>query len=372
MPRTPQVLVVAAACLVLALPACGNNRSAQSDTGASATPSSRPKAGVILPETATSARWTQFDEPMLRQALQREGLTPVVQNAQGDAQKFSQIADSMLSQRVKVLIIAAPSSDAGAAVEQKAQQQGVPVIGYDRLSVGGNASYYVSFDHEMVGELQGRALSSALRGRRGAQVIEIGGSLTDNNATLVHRGQEKALEPLYGAGNVQLVNSRFVAGWNNQTGGQVFEQMLTANGGRVDGVLAANDGLAGAVITVLQKYGLAGRVPVTGQDTTVDGIRAILRGQQYSTVFKPIQQEAAAAARLAAALVRGDPAAADGMAAQSTRDPQSGRDVRSILLVPQLITRDNIKAFVGQGHLRASEICDGDLATTCQQLDLAR
>jgi D-xylose transport system substrate-binding protein len=109
---------------------------------------------VILPETATSARWQAFDQPMLQSALVKAGLDPIIENAQGDNQKFSQLADSMLSQNVKVLIIAAPNGDVGATVERKAKAQGVPVIDYDRLNLGGSADYYVSFDNVRVGELQ--------------------------------------------------------------------------------------------------------------------------------------------------------------------------------------------------------------------------
>lgn len=367
MKRTPAALAAMACGLLLM--ACGNNspRPPEPETASHA---EGPRVGVILPDTATSARWAHFDQPMLQEALRAEGLTPIVQNAQGDAQKFAQIADGMLSRRVEVLIIAAPSGDAGATVEQKAERQGVPVIDYDRLNVGGSADYYVSFDHEAVGRLQAEALAAALRTEPGAQVIEIGGASTDHNATLVHRGQAETLGPRYTSGELRPAGSRFVDGWDNQAGGQVFEQLLTANGGRVDGVLAANDGLAASVIMVLQKYGLAGSVPVTGQDMTADGLRAILQGYQSSTVFKPIREEAGAAAKLAAALVRGDRAAADGLAGQRTPDPVAGREVRSVLLAPRLITRDNIKTVLGPGQVQVEEICGAGLSDECRQLGI--
>ncbi len=152
----------------------------------------------------------------------------------------------------------------------------------------------MSFDNVKVGELQGQGLADALKGKQGAQVIEIEGAPTDNNATLFHEGQENVLKPLYDAGTLKLVRSQPIDNWDNQKGGTVFEQILTSNGGKVDGVVAANDGLAGAVITVLKKYGLNGKVPVTGQDATADGLKAILSGDQYMTVFKPIKQEAEA------------------------------------------------------------------------------
>ena len=197
----------------------------------------------------------------------------------------------MITSGVKVLVIASISSESGAAVAAKAKAQGIPVIDYDRLNLGGTSDYYVSFDNVKVGELQGQGLAErARRASRAREVIEIEGAPTDNNATLFHNGQENVLKPLYDSGALKLVQSQPIPNWDNQTGGTTFEQILTENGGKVDGVVAANDGLAGAIITVLQKNGLNGKVPVTGQDATPDGLQAILRGDQYMTVYKPIKR----------------------------------------------------------------------------------
>jgi D-xylose transport system substrate-binding protein len=366
-------LLAAGSGLVLALTACGANSSGSGNGGSGGQTASNngPKIGVILPETASSARWQAFDQPMLQAALTKAGLDPIIENAQGDNQKFSQIADTMLSQNVKVLVIGAPNGDVGATVERKAKQQGVPVIDYDRLNLGGSADYYVSFNNTRVGELQGQAMKDALANKPGAQVIEIEGSPTDNNATLFHQGQENILKPLYDSGALKLVNSQAIDGWDNGKGGTTFEQLLSANGGKVDGVVAANDGLAGAIITVLQKNLLAGKVPVTGQDASAAGLKAILEGTQYSTVFKPIQQEADATAQLVVALVNGDTAKADSIAKDSSDDPTGHRTVKSVLLTPQSITKDNVKVVVDQGYVKASDICDGDTAAVCAQLHIS-
>jgi D-xylose transport system substrate-binding protein len=370
--RKTFALLAAGAGVTLALTACGANSSGGSGSGGStAAAGNGPKVGVILPETATSARWAGFDQPMLQAALTKAGLSPIIENAQGDNQKFSQYADSMLSQGVKALIIAAPTGDVGATVEAKAKQQGVPVIDYDRLNLGGSANYYVSFDNVHVGELQGTALKDSLASKPGGQVIEIEGSPTDNNATLFHNGQENVVKPLYDSGALKLVASQAIDGWDNQKGGTTFEQLLSANGGKVDGVLAANDGLAGAIITVLQKNGLAGKVPVTGQDASAAGLKAILQGAQYSTVFKPIQQEADSTAQLAAALLKGDTATADGIAKDSSTDPKGNRTVKSVLLTPQSITKQNVKLVVDQGYVKASEICTDTAAPICTQLGIS-
>jgi len=360
--------------LTMALAACGQNAAAPSSGGsASSAPAAAAggvKVGVILPETQSSARWEGFDKPLLTAAMQAEGLDADIQNAQGDEQKFSTLADGMISSGVKVLVIASISSESGAAVAAKAKAQGIPTIDYDRLSLGGTSDYYVSFDNTKVGTLQGQGLADALKDKQGAQVIEIAGAPTDNNATLFSDGANSVLKPLYDSGALKLVQKQAIPDWDNQVGGTTFEQILTGNGGRVDGVLAANDGLAGAVITVLTKYGLNGQVPVTGQDATADGLQAILRGDQYMTVYKPIKQEADAAAKLTAALAKGDTAAADALATGSVDDTKGNRQVKSVLLTPQSITKDNVKTVVDEGQVKASEICVGDLQATCQQLGI--
>ena len=359
--------------LVLTMAACGQNAAAPSAPAApgSAAPAGATKVGVILPETASSARWEGFDKPLLTQAMAAEGLDADIQNAQGDEQKFATLADGMISSGVKVLVIASISSESGAAVAAKAKAQGIPVIDYDRLNLGGTSDYYVSFDNTKVGHLQGEGLVQALGNKQGAQVIEIEGAPTDNNATLFYNGQQEVLKPLYDSGQLKLVASQKIPEWDNQVGGTTFEQLLTGNGGKVDGVVAANDGLAGAIITVLGKYGLTGQVAVTGQDATPDGLQAILRGDQSMTVYKPIKQEADATAKLAAALATGDTAAADAIATQTEDDPKGNRQVKSVLLEPQLITKDNVKTVVDDGAVPASAICVGNLAATCQQLGIA-
>ena len=285
-------------------------------------------------------------------------------------QKFSTLADGMINSGVKVLVIDAPNSEVGSAVAAKAKAQGIPTIDYDRLNLGGSSDYYVSFDNEKVGELQGQGLAKGVGAKPGANIIEIEGAPTDNNATLFYEGQQKVLKPKYDSGEYKLEGSQRIQDWDNQQGGVTFEQFLTANGGKVDGVLAANDGIAGAVITVLKKNGLNGKVPVTGQDATAEGLQAILRGDQYMTVFKPIKQEADATAKLAAALAKGDKAAADALATGVANDPTGNRDVKSVLLTPILITKDNVKQVVDAGYVQASEICAADLAAICTQLGI--
>ena len=369
-------LIAATVSTGLVLTACGAN-STPASPGTSSASSSAPgggasgKVGVILPETATSARWEAFDKPMLTEALKAQGFDVDVENAQGDNQKFSTLADQFIAQNVKVLVIAPSDPAVGAAIEAKAKTAGIPVIDYDRPSLGGSADYYVSFDNEKVGQLQGQAMADALKDKKGASVIQIEGAPTDNNATLFGNGQDSVLSPLYASGALKKVDKKPVEKWDNQLGGTIFEQVLTANGGQVDGVVAANDGLAGAVITILQKNKLNGKVPVTGQDATAAGLQAVLRGDQLMTVFKPIKGEAEATAKLAAALAKGDKAGADAIATGKLHDPQNNRDIKSVLLDPKTILKNDVKTVVTEGYVKATEICTGDLVAICTQLGIS-
>jgi D-xylose transport system substrate-binding protein len=367
--RTAQLALGLGVALTLA--ACGQNAAAPAAAPGAEVAADAPRVGVILPETESSARWEGFDRPLLEEAMAAAGLDADIQNAQGDEQTFTTLADGFIAGGVDVLVIAAITSESGAAVAAKAKAQGIPTIDYDRLSLGGSSDYYVSFDNEGVGALQGQGLADALTGQQGAQVIEIRGAPTDNNATLFYNGALTVLDPLYASGALVRTASQPIEDWDNQIGGTTFEQLLTSNGGQVGGVLAANDGLAGAIITVLQKYGLNGTVPVTGQDATPDGLQAILRGDQYMTVYKPIQEEARATAELAAALASGDTAAADAIATDTVDDPEGNRQVKSVLLTPQLITRDTVKTVIDDGAVPATDVCVADLAAVCTELGIS-
>ncbi|MGW4402073.1 substrate-binding domain-containing protein [Amycolatopsis nivea] len=367
-------LLAATVSAGLALSACGANSAGSGNSGDSKSSASAPagggasgKVGVILPETATSARWEAFDKPMLQAALSAQGFSADIQNAQGDNQKFSTLADGFISSGVKVLIIAPSDPAVGAAIEAKAKNAGIPVIDYDRPSLGGSADYYVSFDNEKVGEIQAQGLADALKSKQGANVVQIEGAPTDNNATLFANGHDKVLKPLYDSKALNLVQKQPIDNWDAQVGGTTFEQIFTRVNGKVDGVVAANDELAGAVITVLKKNGLNGKVPVTGQDATAAGLQAILRGDQTLTIFKPIKEEAENTAKLAAALAKNDKAAADAIATGKLHDPKNNRDLKSVLLQPQLITIKDIKTVVQQGYVKASDICTGDLAAKCTE-----
>jgi D-xylose transport system substrate-binding protein len=261
------------------------------------------------------------------------------------------IADSMIQEGVKVLIITNLDSASGAQIETKAKAAGIKTIDYDRLTLGGSADYYVSFDNTKVGELQGSTLIQCIGNKPAARIIEVNGAPTDNNATLFKQGYDSQLTPKYSAG-WKKVGDQSVPKWDNAQAGVIFEQLLTAAGNKVDGVLVANDGMAQSVITVLKKNGL--KVPVTGQDATPDGLRSVLTGDQCMTVYKAVKLEAKGAADAAVALINGKSVDTGG---KTTKDVQGKRDVPSILETPVAITADKVKDVVTDGFVKATEIC---------------
>src|SRR4051794_17568218 len=305
-----------ATALAFSVAACGGDDSGSdsgsSGGGATSTPAAKAKVGVILPDTASSKRWENNDRPLLKAAFDAAGVQSDIQNAQGDKAKFATLADQMLNGGANVLLIVNLDSPSGAAVIAKAKQQGVPVIDYDRLTLGGGAQYYVSFDNVAVGTRIGEGLVKCMQdnGKDSGPVALLNGSPTDNNATLFKQGYEKAITD----GGYSVAADQSVPDWDNTKAGTIFEQMFTKANGDFVGVAAANDGLGGAVASVLKREGATDDIPTTGQDATDDGLQRVLLGSQCMTVYKAIKKEADAAAALAVALAKGDTAGADSQA----------------------------------------------------------
>jgi D-xylose transport system substrate-binding protein len=352
--RTRNLVLAGLMGATLMLSACG---SSDSGNDGSDSKGDAGKIGVILPDTKSSVRWESADRPALEKAFKEAGVEYEIQNAEGDADKMATIADSMIADGVTVLAIVNLDSDSGASIEEKAAQQGVKTIDYDRLTLGGSADYYVSFDNTKVGELQGQGLEQCL-GDKDANVIYLNGSPTDNNATLFSEGAHSVLDKNTKYKNV---GEQAVPDWDNEQAVTIFEQLYTKVDGDVQGVYAANDGLAGSVISILQKNGQAGKVPVTGQDATVEGLQNILKGDQCMSVYKSATQEAGALAKAAIALAKGDKAETNG----TTEDSEGKREVPSILLTPQSITKDNVKDVVDDGGVSKDDLCANDFAKLC-------
>jgi D-xylose transport system substrate-binding protein len=263
-----------------------------------------------------------------------------------------------------VLLLVNLDSGSGAAIIAMAREAGVAVIDYDRLTIEGDgADFYVSFDNESVGRLQGEGLVAAVdaAGLVNPRVAILNGSPTDNNATLFANGYHSVIDAKFDSGEWTKVDEQSVPDWDNQQALTIFEQMLTASGGEIDAAIAANDGLAGAVIAALANQGLP-YIPVTGQDATVGGIQNILAGRQSMTVYKAIKAEAEAAAALAIALLRGEDTS--GMVSGSVNNGTN--DIASVLLTPVSVTKDNVaETVIADGFRTWEEICVGEFAEFC-------
>jgi D-xylose transport system substrate-binding protein len=364
MRKRPWGTVTVLTALTLTLAACGGSGGEGAGGGAAGT------VGVILPDAATSPRWEANDRPLLKKAFDDAGIRSDIQNADGDKSKFGTICDGMITSGVKVLLIVNLDSDSGAACLKKAQRAGIATIDYDRLTLGGGASYYVSFDNVTVGRLMGEGLTKCLTdaGKSTANIVYINGDPTDNNAAMLKQGYGEALKPLLDGGKYTLVGDQ-TGNWDATKAGTAFEQLYTQNRGRIDGAVVANDTMAGGVIARLKANKLNGKVPVTGQDATVEGLQAVLAGDQCMTVYKAIKKEADAAAALAIAVIKGQDASS--IASATVRDTVLKKDVPSALQTPQAIYRDNVKDVVADGFWKASDLCTGAYAAACKDAGIS-
>ena len=359
--------IVGALALVTA--ACGSDDSSSSSTEAASSGSEAPaatdgataaggKVGFILPDSASSVRWESFDRPLITAACEAAGIECDIQNAEGDKNNMATIADQMIADGVGVLAIVNLDSESGAAIQEKAAAAGVKNIDYDRLTLGGSADVYVSFDNVAVGTAQGEGIIECLGGAgavEGKKIIQLHGSPTDNNATLFKQGYQTAID---GSG-LETVGEEAVPDWDNAEGGVIFEQLLTAAGGEVDGVLVANDGLSLAAQQVLADAGL--EVPTTGQDASLEGLRAILQGTQCMTVYKPVVKEAEGAVAAAVALLNGDDLTT---IANATIDNENG-EIPYVQADIQPIYIGDVKIPAADGFVDVTELCAGieDLCT---------
>jgi len=355
--------VTAAAALLLAACSSGSSDTAATDSAAAAS----GLACVILPDSASSPRWENGDRPALKEALEAAGFTTDIQNAEGDTAKMLTIGDAMLASGCNVMIIT-DYQGAGAQVAAKSKAQGVPTIAYDRPIEG--VDYYVSFDNVTVGTLQGegiiKCLGDAGKDPKTAQLIFLDGDPTDGNAAMFAEGYDTALK----AAGVEVDKAKLGAkrpdgSWDGAKAGTNFEQALTANGGKVDAVVSANDTNAAAAIAILDKNKLT--VPVSGQDASKEGMNNVLSGKQCMTVFKDYLVEASTAAELAIAILKGEKPAtnkqlADGTPFQAATPQALYADAASL---------DGFKAALDRNGQMAADVCTGAAAAKCTEIGLS-
>ena len=360
--------VAVTGALAVTAGACGSDDSSSGGSGGSGSSDSGSKSigkvAVLLPDSKSSVRWETYDRPLLKKAFEDAGAEVTIENAEGDKSTQQQQAEQAITNGAKVLLLVNLDSGSGAAIEANAQGQGVKVIDYDRLTLNGQSDYYVSFDNEKVGQLQGQGLVDCLGTTNGQSIAELNGSPTDNNATLFKKGYDGVINKKFDSGDWKKVDDQSVPDWDNQKALTIFEQMLQKANNKVDGVLAANDGLGNAAISAIKQRKLP-QIPVTGQDATLQGVQNIVAGDQCMTVYKAIKKEADAAAKIAIALAKGEsPSVSDSI-------NNGSKDVPSQFETPVPVTKDNIKDYLGEADFpKKEDICAGKLAADCQKLGL--
>jgi D-xylose transport system substrate-binding protein len=324
---------------------------------------------VILPDTVTSARYTEFDAPYLTEALTAAGLSPTqfsVENAQGsDTTEFTD-AQEAITKGASVLIMDPLDSGVGSRIESYAKSHGVGVVDYDRLTLGGSRQYYVSFNNVLVGTLIGNGFVSCAAAWHVAKpnVLVMRGAPTDNNATLFAQGYDAVLQPHFSNGS--YVNVGTPPGtWDPPTAETEFQQQFTAHR-NINSVLTPNDENAAPIIHYLQTLHVKPNTfPVTGQDATLVGLQNILAGYQCGTVYKPIYLEAQAAAALAM-YMRAGKTPPSALVNGSTTDSTTSTKVPSVLLTPEWVTPTNMNSTViADQFVPAQQLCTGAYASAC-------
>ena len=327
------------------------------------------KVAAILPDTVSSTRYVEFDQPDITKALTTAGLSSsqfVVQNALGsDATQLTD-AQTDISNGATVLLVDPLDSGVGAQIESYAKTRGVKVIDYDRLTLGGSRAYYVSFNNVKVGQVMGQGLVSCVAAWHVSkpQVVVMHGAVTDNNATLFAQGYDAVLNPLFKSGKWTAV-AHTAGTWDPPTAETEFQAVYTAHH-NLNTALIPNDETGAPIITYLQSLHVKPKTfPTTGQDATLTGLQNVLSGYQCGTVYKPIYLEAQAAVALALYLRAGaKPPSA--LVNGATEDTTSSVSVPSTLLTPEWVTTKNMNSTVIKDNfVPASQLCAGQYASAC-------
>ncbi|MDT9683076.1 substrate-binding domain-containing protein [Streptomyces sp. TRM76323] len=363
-PRTAPA--AAAAALAVALVGCGTAEQAHLEGGPSSTRTEfTPRIGLLLPDTHT-ARWESFDRPLIEARIRQvcPGCTVDHANAQGGVATQKQQLDSMITAGVDVLVLNPVDSRALSPSVAKAADAGIPVVSYDRLA-DGPVSGFVSYDGRKTGRLQAEALLRAMGAEAdGGRIVMVNGDPADPNAIALERGAREVLD-----GRVRIAKAYDTDRWRPEIAHARMSGAVAALGaGSIDGVYAANDGLAGGVVSALKANFVEPLPPVTGQDADLAAIRRIVAGEQYMTVYKPFEPMADAAAEMAVALGRGDP--------PDAIDPEGGdeatvRGVPAVLFDPVPVTADTVRDTVVRGGMYTiAQICTPKYASACAKAGL--
>jgi D-xylose transport system substrate-binding protein len=352
--------------LCVAVAACGSGGNSGGGSSGGGSAGKGVTIAFLMPCSTCADRFEKQDKPLFTQAVHRlaPGAKVIANNAQGDSSRQVSQTEAAITNGADVIVVSPLDEAAGSAIVDKARQAHIPVISYDGLITGAKADYYVSFDNVKVGELQGQFLAQHLK--PGSTVVFINGDQSIAPGRQFKKGAHEALDPLFKDGKLKDGYDGDAEQFDPQKGRTLMEQALTRLNDNVDGVLAANDGLAGGVINALAPRKLVGKVLVTGQDASDAGLQRILLGQQTMTVYKAIKQEADTAAQVAVDLATGHKAKADAL--MKTKVDNGAGMVPSVLLKPVDVTKGNIAQTVFKDAFTTpAKVCTGQVASKCPQ-----
>ncbi|MGW2716196.1 sugar ABC transporter substrate-binding protein [Streptomyces sp. NPDC001492] len=362
-------LVVAASTMTLSLSACGVLNVSGDSSSASPTKGNDVTVGLLLPETANT-RYEDFDYPIIKKqvaSLTKQLGKVDYQNAGQNAAKQAAQMQKMIDNKVDIILLDAVDSHAIAGEVKKAKDAGIPVIAYDRLAEG-PIDAYISFDNELVGEVQGRTLLEALGSGvdTSDKIVMMNGSPTDPNAKQFKAGALSELN-----GKVTIAKSYDTTDWDPKNAQANMKAAIEAMGkNNIAAVYSANDGMAGGIVKALEDAGVTKLPPLTGQDAELAAVQRIVSGEQYMSVYKSYPQEAAAAAQMAVAKVQGKEIEFDALT-QDTVDSPTDKGIPAQLVTVTALTRKNIKStVVADGIYKVSQICTSKFASECAAIGL--
>jgi D-xylose transport system substrate-binding protein len=298
-------------------------------------------------DTLEEERWPK-DRDLFKEAVEALGAEVVIREAKGDDALQIVQAETLISEGIDLLVIVPHNAEAVATIVNKAHSAGVKVISYDRLVKNSSVDLYISFDNELVGELQAQAITKLVpKGK----FVYIGGAHTDNNAHLLKKGVFNVLQPYIDSGDIQIVYDQWTENWAPENARAYMEAALKINKNDINAVIAANDATAGGVIEALAAQGLAGKIPVAGQDADIAAAQRIVEGTQTMTIYKPIKTLAYEAAKAAIKLAKGETISTD-------RKVNNGKlEIPSLLLRPIAVDKNNMdETIIADGFHSRDEV----------------
>ncbi len=341
-------LAVVATGFTLLVSACGGGGGG----GATAAPAAACTVGVSW-NNYQEERWAKWDEPALKAAIEKGGGKYISNDAKSSAETQASNVDNLISQGAKVVVILAQDGTAIKPSVAKAIQNGVPAIAYDRL-IEDPKALYITFDNVLVGKLEAQAVFKA---KPEGNYVVIKGNKADANADFLRGGYDQVIGDAVKSGKIKIVGETYTDNWDPSKAQTEMEQFLTANQNKVDAVLSENDGMAGGVVAALTAQGLAGKVPVSGQDGDKAALNRVALGTQTVDVWKDARLLGKTAGDAAAQLCKNsDPSKVTGTAKFKT---PGGNELNSILLQPNPITKDNLKDVLDAGWITKEDLCKG-------------